>query len=263
MKRDASTVPDRPEKAPGARRTRRRLLRVLLPLLLVLLLGTCAIYLADGYPADRTAIDAYPISRPVTERTLEDGSLSFGDGTEDCGLIFYPGGKVDHAAYTPLMRELAQNGVFCVVCKMPFRLAVLDKNAADGIREAYPAVRRWYLGGHSLGGVIAASYLRGHPEDFDGLILLAAYANDDLSACGAATLCIRGSEDGVLDRERYEAAKSRLPAGWKERVIRGGCHAGFGMYGPQSGDGEPAIDSAEQIRQTAAAILELIRERGE
>ena len=34
----------------------------------------------------------------------------------------------------------------------------------------------------------------------------------------------------------------------------GGCHAGFGMYGPQDGDGTPTITATEQITRTADAI---------
>ena len=88
-------------------------------------------------------------------------------------------------------------GVFCVLRPMPLRLAVLDENAADGIREAFPEVGTWYLCGHSLGGTMAASYLAEHSSDYAGLILLASYSTSDLSDAGLRALSIRGSEDGV------------------------------------------------------------------
>ena len=150
-----------------------------------------------------------------------------------------------------------------MICKMPCRLAVLDGNAADGIREAYPEVERWYLGGHSLGGVMAASYLAGHPDDYDGLILLASYTTKDLSDREElAVLSVRGSEDGVLDLDAYRKNQPKLPAGARELVIDGGCHAGFGLYGPQRGDGTPAISGEEQIRRTGEAILALVYREG-
>lgn len=222
---------------------------------LVLLLGGCLWYVEAYYRADEAAIAAFATDRQVAERTLDSGALAFGTGDEALGLIFYPGGKVEHGAYAPLMRELAANGVFCVLCEMPLRLAVLDENAADGVREAFPGVGRWYLGGHSLGGTAAASYLADHAADYEGLVLLASYPTSDLSQTGLRALSILGSEDGVLNQRRYEAARAKLPADAEEVVISGGCHAYFGMYGPQCGDGTPTISNAEQLHQTAAAIL--------
>ena len=35
-------------------------------------------------------------------------------------------------------------------------LAVLDMNAADSIPERFSEVTDWYIGGHSLGGAMAA-----------------------------------------------------------------------------------------------------------
>lgn len=61
------------------------------------------------------------------------------------------------------------------------------------------------------------------------------------------------SEDGVLNRKKYEADRTNLPQDTTETVIDGGCHAGFGSYGAQKGDGTPAI-SAEEQQQTADAL---------
>ena len=60
-----------------------------------------------------------------------------------------------------------------------------------------------------------------------------------------------GSEDGVLNREKYEADRINLPQDTTETVIDGGCHAGFGSYGAQKGDGTPTISAEEQQQQTA------------
>ena len=57
------------------------------------------------------------------------------------------------------MKACADKGVLCVLIEMPFNLAVLDMNAAEGIRVKYPEIENWYIGGHSLGGSMAASYL--------------------------------------------------------------------------------------------------------
>ena len=62
------------------------------------------------------------------------------------------------------------------------------------------------------------------------------------------------SEDGVLNRKKYEADRTNLPQDTTETVIDGGCHAGFGSYGAQKGDGTPAISAEEQQQQTADAL---------
>ena len=57
----------------------------------------------------------------------------------------------------------------------------------------------------------------------------------------------------------YEKNLSFFPADTSEVVLDGGCHAQFGCYGPQAGDGIPAISGEEQIRQTTEAITVFIR----
>lgn len=226
-------------------------------LALLLLFAGCAIYVSDYYPADEGAIEAFLAHGQVEERQLE-GGIAYGPSDAEVGFIFYPGGKVDHTAYIPLMRALAARGVLCVLLEMPFRLAVLDINAASGIREQFPSISRWYIGGHSLGGSMAASHLAEHAGEYRGLILLGSYATVDLSQSGLSVLCVYGSEDRVMDREKYEKNRVNLPSDMTETVLEGGCHAYFGMYGPQEGDGTPTLTCKEQITLTAEAVLELM-----
>lgn len=215
--------------------------------------AACAVYINDDYPA-LPAAEAIPVSDDISITTAENGDMIFSPESPTAGLIFYPGGKVEHTAYTPLMLACANRGILCVLTEMPFRLAVLDINAAEGIRESYPEIDVWYIGGHSLGGSMAASYLESHPDDFAGLILLASYSAADLSSANLTVLSVYGSEDRVLDLEKYEENKANLPPSFTELVIEGGNHAGFGMYGKQDGDGTAAISAEEQITQTADLI---------
>lgn len=225
---------------------------------LAITVGACAIYLGDYYRAAEGAITVFDQSENITVTTLENGNVVFEPQGATAGFIFYPGGKVEHNAYQPLMAELARNGVLCVLVEMPFRLAVLDMNAADGIREAYPHIERWYIGGHSLGGSMAASYLENNAEDYDGLVLLGSYSTADLSDCALDVISIFGSEDKVMNREKYNENESNLPDDFIEIVIDGGCHAYFGMYGAQEGDGMPTISNSEQIRVTVEYIMEIM-----
>ena len=223
-------------------------------LALALIAGACAIYLGDYYRADYDAIGGF-LPQGATWKEEPDGTVVFEPEGATKGLIFYPGGKVEHTAYVPLMQACAEKGILCVLVEMPFNLAVFDINAADGIQKEYPEIEDWYIGGHSLGGSMAASYLADHAEDYEGLILLGSYSTADLSDTDLAVLSVFGSEDAVLNREKYEENKSNLPGDFTEYVIDGGCHAYFGMYGAQDGDGTPTIPNEEQIRLTVEQIV--------
>ena len=212
-----------------------------------------AFWLLDDYDASEPAMAALEDDAAV-QVAIGSSRIDFVPPAPRAGLIFYPGGKVEPAAYAPLLRMLAEDGILCVLAEMPANLAVLDTNAADGVREDYPQITDWYLCGHSLGGAVASIYASKHADEFRGLILLAAYASEDLSQTGLHVLSVYGSEDGVLNMEKYEAAKALLPADSAEVVIRGGCHAYFGDYGAQDGDGEPTVTRGEQLAQTVSAI---------
>jgi hypothetical protein len=226
-------------------------------LALAIIVGACAIYLGDYYRADNEAIGVF-MPQGTVWKEESDGTIVFKPEGATKGFIFYPGGKVEYSAYVPLMQACAENGILCVLVEMPFNLAALDVNAADGIQEKYPEIEEWYIGGHSLGGSMAASYLADNAEDYEGLILLGSYSTADLSATDLAVLSVFGSEDKVMNREKYEENKSNLPSDFTEFVIDGGCHAYFGMYGAQDGDGTPAVTNEEQIRITVESIVKMM-----
>jgi hypothetical protein len=235
---------------------KRKILWIVIPVaVFALLLSACLIYLENYYHADDDAIAAFSAERTVEERAI-DGNTVFDPGNAKIGLIFYPGGKVEQEAYAPLMREVSAGGVLCVLCRMPFRLAVFDTHAADEVRETFPEIEQWYIGGHSLGGAVASIEVQAHPGVYAGMILLASFSDKDLSGESIRVLSVYGSEDRVLDRSAYEQAKSLLPDDVTETVIEGGCHAYFGMYGAQDGDGEPRITNEEQIRITAKTVTD-------
>lgn len=242
--------------AHDGRRTARRVLSVIV-LMVALLAGAFLWYVGDYYHADAVAQKALLGTDDVEVTTMDDGSIAFVPQDPRLGLVFYPGGKVEPEAYAPLLLECAEQGVLCILLQPAFNLAILDTDAADGVTGQFPEVDEWYLGGHSLGGVVASGYLADHLDEYEGVVLLAAYPMDDLSDTSEQVLCIVGTNDGVLNDERYEAARDQLPKDAREVVIDGGNHAQFGSYGEQDGDGEATVSPEEQWEQTAEAIAEL------
>ena len=221
------------------------------------LMGTFFIYTGQYYHADKEKIEEYVKDKEVTFSNLTNDVIKVTGKETKAGLMFYPGGKVEFTAYKPLLASLAEQGITSFLFHMPFNLAILfGKNKANGYIEKYPEIEHWYMAGHSLGGVIGSSYVSEHPNDFDGLILFGAYPNDDLSTTSLSVLEIYGSNDKVMNKEKFDKAQDKLPTSHEVYVIEGGNHAQFGMYGKQKGDGEASITTEAQIELTTNKIVE-------
>jgi len=238
---------------------KKRIAAIVCAVLIAGIFLACGLYIGDYYRADDMALDTLHGSADV-QVAERDETIAFVPNTYDTGLIFYPGGKVEHTAYAPLMRALSERGILCILVEMPFRLAVLDMNAAEGVAEQYPAVKAWAIGGHSLGGSMAASYAAKHADSLDALVLLAAYSTADLSGSELDVLSVYGSNDGVLNMDKYQQYWKNLPEDTKEIILDGGNHAQFGAYGFQNGDGKATMRAEDQLQATADAIADLLYE---
>lgn len=216
------------------------------------------IYTNNYYHAAPSAISSLEGDASITLTYDQDYLvLAPTENTSETGFIFYPGGKVEYTAYAPLLSHLTKAGYTCIIPQMPFNLAVFGQDAATPIMADFPEIKHWYLGGHSLGGAMAASYASKHSDAIEGLVLLGAYSTEDLSSLPLKVLSIYGSEDQVLNKENYDKGKAYLPETSTELCIEGGNHAYYGEYGEQKGDGEATISSSEQQQLTADAILEM------
>ncbi|HOJ10973.1 MAG TPA: alpha/beta fold hydrolase [Clostridiales bacterium] len=217
---------------------------------LLILIGVFYVYTLDYYKADDFALNAFATEKNNIQ--VQNNMIVFSPDKQnenEAALIFYPGGKVEAIAYIPLLEKLMQNGVTCVLVKMPFNLAVFNINAADSIYEKLPEIKNWYIGGHSLGGAMASSYAEKNNNKLKGLILLGAYPVNDSDI---TTITIYGSEDKILDKSKLENTGNMLE-------ILGGNHAYFGNYGEQKGDGIAFITREEQQEETVEAIIRFIR----
>jgi len=174
------------------------------------------------------------------------------------GLIFYPGGRVDPRAYAPFARALAAAGHLVVIVPMPLNLAVLGADIAADVVSFYPETTTWIIGGHSLGGAMAARFASRNPALVDGLLLVAAYpaANDSLAGSSLAVVSVYGTADGLATVEKIDASRALLPDKTVWVPIEGGNHAQFGWYGEQAGDNPATISRTEQQGVLIEAVLQ-------
>ena len=216
-----------------------------------------------AYPAKTDLIDDYLqtnlSSYNVLISNLDNTTLVFKGKSTKAALVFYPGGNVDYNSYKPLMASLASKGIMCVLYKMPLNIAFFNIIAARGIKDKFPEIKNWYIGGHSLGGLCSSFYLYFKKNEFKGLILLGSYTTVDFSNTHLKVISILGTEDKVINMERYNKSKTNYPKDFTEIKIDGGCHSYFGMYGLMKNDGTPSISNIEQIEYTSNKISELMQ----
>lgn len=229
----------------------KKLIRVLAAvlLLLVILTGVFFWYVSDYYRAEDVALEVLAQNDGiVTQDNLTILSTSY---QSDTAIIFYPGAKVEAEAYLPLLDQIRQTGITCILVDMPFHMAIFDSNAAEDVMTQFPEIEHWYLAGHSMGGAMASKFAAEHPDEVDGLILMGAYIYGDYP--DEDTLTIYGSlNQSVEDHIDYT-----------ENIveIEGGNHAQFGNYGLQKGDPSAEISAEEQQKQTVEAIKAFLAER--
>lgn len=217
-------------------------------------------YIGNAYEPAPEALNALQSSATVTVEETEDYyAFTPAQSPTETGLIFYQGGKVEEAAYAPLLHRLAERGISSYVVKTPFNLAFFNIDAATDVMAAEVQIDFWYTGGHSLGGVAAALFAEEQAENVTGLIFLASYPSVDLTETGLPALSIYGDRDAVLDGEAFAEGMQLLPQ-VELVVLEGGNHAQFGSYGVQKGDGPAEISADEQQALTAEAILRFMEE---
>jgi len=184
--------------------------------------------------------------------------------TSETGFVFYPGGRIDPRGYAPLMRAIASSGVLVVVPEMPINMAPFRPNVADEIIAAYPDIHHWVIGGHSVGGTMAAQYTDSHRDAIAGLAIWASYPADnaDLADAGIPVVLIYGSHDPRVD-DGIARRRHLLPADTRYVRIDGGDHHQFGSYAIKPQEHHATIDRAAQQEQTIEETLSLIKATSE
>ena len=232
-------------------------LKWLIPVLAVVVLAAAfLIYTGIYYHADDVAMAALESTDAVTVTRTGYGWFFDGPSEEDL-LVFYPGAKIEETAYAPLLHVLAAAGVDVCLVKMPFRLAIFGANKAEKVLSQYDHPNK-YVGGHSLGGAMAANFAAEHGAELRGVVLLAAYPTKPLDN-GLTLISIYGSNDGVLNMAKLERGRQYAPPAYYEVVIDGGNHAQFANYGTQRGDGTATKTSDQQHTETILALIRIMK----
>ena len=182
------------------------------------------------------------------------------NSSKNTGFIIYPGGRVDYKSYAPIAHAIATEGYLIIIAPMPLNLAVFGVNTANDIINSFPQISTWAIGGHSLGGTMAAQFSYENPSKIRGLVLWAAYptSGNDLSKNNLLVTTIHGSNDGLVSSSQIQDSLKLLPPTAIRVEIAGGNHAQFGWYGDQPGDNEAEITRELQQSQILNATLALL-----
>ncbi len=264
---DAEGDPEHPRHRTSAEQqllARRRILLAVPALVVCVLLASALVY-AKPFAATPAALAAMRSDSRVTvsdrltwyEMTSARRNANGDVPAPTTGLVFTPGARVDPRAYATLLRPLAAAGYLVIVLKEPFNFALPGTDHAATAMEIHPKVRYWAVGGHSLGGVAAASFADRHPEVI-GLLLWASYPAGRLDRQSLKVTSISGTADRLATPAEIAESRTDLPKSTQFVVVKGGVHSYFGDYGDQPGDGVPTIsrkDAQAQIVRSSAARL--------
>ena len=252
--------PEHPRHRTPAEQHRRAEIRLALsiPALLVSLGLIVGVVYARPFEATPVAVDALrsdaavQVNERITWYEMTSGRRNAsGDLVQPTtGLIFVPGARVDPRAYAHILRPLASAGYLVVVLREPMNFVLPNSTHADSVLEVHPKIRYWTVGGHSLGGVNAASYADREPR-ISGLLFYASYPASRLNRTDVKVTSIYGDRDAIATPEDIADAKPKLPVRTKYVVIKGAIHSYFGDYGEQPGDGVATIDRGKAQTQIA------------
>ena len=263
MRTDTGTGNDnKPDhKSIKSRRLRKTVGAVLL-LIVISAFIYGGIWFMASYEPDMLSLIAMQTNDRVTVDETDD-YISFApiSGTSKPGLLYYPGAKVEPEAYAVMAQRLAEAGIPVIIAKMPFNFAIFDADKALALKQTLGIADTWAIGGHSLGGSMAAKVAYENQNAFDALILFASYPagkSNDLSASPLKVLSISGSKDAFVTKEKIDDKKPFLPLETIYYDIEGGNHSQFGNYGLQKGDNVATIASEAQMDLIVELVIAFI-----
>ncbi|WP_382549416.1 alpha/beta hydrolase, partial [Streptomyces sp. NPDC057131] len=177
-------------------------------------------------------------------------------GNSDVGFIIFSGAKADEKAYAYMAKLLNEAGHTVIIPKVMFHMSATGINHGFEIMESNPEIEKWFLIGHSLGGLPISSIADKEPDKLQGIAFLASYMITDLSRLDISAIRITASNDKIMNKKRMEEHLDYLPENSTSVVIDGANHQGFGAYDSLSRDGEATMSWKEQQERTVRLILD-------
>ncbi len=232
------------------KRTKIILFSILAVVLLVI--GGGAYYIVQSAPVSETELSQAEIDTFSFEK--KEGYLYFQSDHKNArtGIIIYQGARFEPLNYSRIANELQKMGYDVFISAMPFNWAFFNINLAGDIIDAYPQIDNWFVGGHSLGGAMASSFVQKHDIDsIKGMFFLASYPVSDFSQTDIPMLYLFAENDGLVNEEDIKKAEANLSTSNANRVetIFGGNHSQFGNVKTQSGDNPATISGKEQQKE--------------
>jgi hypothetical protein len=149
------------------------------------------------------------------------------------GFIILPGGNCDPRSYAPAAHAIAAKGFFTCIIPMPNCVAAAGYMRADKIISDYGEVKKWAIGGHSIGGTAAGFYAL-QSNKISGVVIWASFMDEAhrLDQTTLKVLSVTGSLDGRATPETVNANAKYLPEDTVFVKIEGGNHTQFGWIDP-------------------------------
>lgn len=219
-----------------------------------------------GYPLNEIVLRALESSETVTV-TQSEKLVTFTPtkNPKSIGYVFLPGGNVAFETYAPLVRRIAESGVFVAIPKVALNLAIADQNAPDRVFNVYgDKYENWFVGGHSLGATVACFYAKEKYNKMVGLILFDGFATKGKPLYDLP-LNMLSVESGIKSSKKWKAfndAEQYNPKDTEYYVVQGGNHRQFGDYGEiQPFDTVATITREEEQNIAAAAVVDYLSRR--
>lgn len=224
--------------------------------------------LADAQSEVDEAMTSSGTVRVFQKRDFLGVSLYFGFEPQSAvsrrGLIIYPGAFVDPRSYAPIARHFADQGYYTAVVTPPFNFGFLGTHFGTYVKNYWSdEVDDWVVAGHSLGGTVAALWVKNNlaPSDrIAALVLLAAYPDSGTNLSGATlpVTSIWGTLDGLTTVEDIDDSKSLLPAHTSYVAIEGGNHTQFYYSDTLQNNDNPATIARDQQQVIIEAEIQAL-----
>lgn len=178
-------------------------------------------------------------------------------GDSGVGFIIFTGAKMDEKSYAYIAELLHKEGHTVVLPKFMFHMSSTGTNRGIEIMESNPEIEKWFLIGHSIGGMPISRIAVQKPANLQGLAFLASYVSTDLSELDVSAIHIMASNDNFYsEKQRAEERLDYLPKNSTVITIEGASHQGFGAYDSWGDRGGATLPWKEQQKQAVRMMLD-------